>query len=215
MITYSDNIKNISKALLEFQQKVTPIFKKQKASINMKSGNMSYRFSDLASIQSIINPILNECGLIVIQSPADDYNLETMIIHPESGEYISDSFRMVPVGNTPQQQGSVITYQKRYALVAMLNLIVKDDDDGKKGSARTTEQQIASKHFKKTSKELESDSNIDGFYQRLYLAEKASLKEEGKFSLKEFLSNFYEPTSTIITKLEDDYFEYKIKNNLL
>lgn len=215
MIKHSENITNITKALLEFQRIIMPLLKNRIASIGTKSGNsMKYKFATLDSIQLKVNPVLADCGLIVIQSPGEDYSLETMIIH-ESGEFMSGTYKMVPVGNTPQQFGSVITYQKRYALVAMLNLIVKDDDDGKKGSTRTTEQQIVSKHFKKTSKELETDSNIDGFYQRLYLAEKASLKEEGKFSLKEFLSNFYEPTSTIITKLEDDYFEYKIKNNLL
>ena len=41
---------------------------------------------------------------------------------------------MNPVKNDPQGKGSVITYQRRYALAAVLGLNVEDDDDANTGT---------------------------------------------------------------------------------
>lgn len=211
----SSSIKEISKALFEFQKKVGPIFRDQTANINLKDNKkMQYKFADLAAIQAVINEPLLECGLIIIQDPIGKYNLETTIIHVESGEYISSCYEMIPAGNTPQAQGSTITYQKRYALIAMLNLMIKDDDDAKKGSERTKNEQLASKPFLKTAKQLDEDSKKDDFYSRLYRAERATYEAHKEWSLREFLSGHYEFTSAIIAKVEDEYFEYKVKKSL-
>lgn len=210
-----ESIKQISSALMEFQKKVTPIFRDQTAKIKTKTGNeMNYKFADLASIQAVINPILIDCGLLLIQYPCGKHELETKIIHVESGEYISSRYEMVPAGNNPQSQGSTITYQKRYAIIAMLNLQIKDDDDAGKGSQRTTEEKQASKAFLKTSKDLEKDLLNEQFLARLYQAERALLQSRGSFSLREFLAQHYEYTATAISKVEDEYYEYKVRKSL-
>lgn len=214
-INRSESLKNISAALIEFQEKVGPIFRDQTASIATKNGGkMQYKFADLAAIQDVISVPLIECGLVVIQSPVGEYSLETLIIHAESDEFISSIYKMVPAGNTPQSQGSTITYQKRYALTAMLNLQILDDDDAKKGSSRTTEEAQANKAFLKASKQLQEDSRKENFYSKLYQAERALLKSRGEFSLREFLAQHYEFTSAVIASIEDNYFEYKVKNSL-
>ena len=41
---------------------------------------------------------------------------------------------MQPTKHSPQDAGSVITYQRRYAIGAILNLNIDEDDDGNKGS---------------------------------------------------------------------------------
>jgi hypothetical protein len=41
---------------------------------------------------------------------------------------------MQPVKHSPQDAGSVITYQRRYAIGAILNLNIDEDDDGNKAS---------------------------------------------------------------------------------
>lgn len=211
----SETIKNISKSLLDFQKKVSPILRDQEVSMKTaKGGIMAYKFADLASIQNEIIPILNECGLIVIQSPTSEYMLETTIIHAESEEFISACYKMVPAGNNPQSQGSTITYQKRYALIAMLNLQIKDDDDAKKGSERTSNEQLARKAFLKSAKDLEADSKNPTFYPRLYQAERASYEAKGSFSLREMLSEHYNHTPAIMATIEDEYFIYKTNNNL-
>jgi hypothetical protein len=53
--------------------------------------------------------------------------LDTMIVH-ESGEWIEGSFE-IPLGKTdPQGAGSAISYARRYALMAALNMPAVDDD---------------------------------------------------------------------------------------
>ena len=51
-----------------------------------------------------------------------------------SGEWISEKFYMKPTKVDPQAYGSVITYQRRYALSAILGLNTDSDDDGNKAS---------------------------------------------------------------------------------
>jgi hypothetical protein len=43
---------------------------------------------------------------------------------------------MTPSKNDPQGLGSAITYQRRYALGAILNLNIDEDDDGNQASAK-------------------------------------------------------------------------------
>jgi hypothetical protein len=49
-----------------------------------------------------------------------------------SGEWISATYEMKPTKDDPQGAGSVITYQRRYALGAALGLNIDEDDDGNK-----------------------------------------------------------------------------------
>lgn len=210
----SSEIKNLTFALLNFQREVSPIFRGQEAKIQTKSGGMMrYRFADLAEIQAVISEPLLKNGLIIIQCPIGKYCLETTLLH-ESGEFISSQYEMIPAGNNPQSQGSTITYQKRYAIVAMLNLQVTDDDDAAKVSERTSEEKQASKAFLKSSKELEKDMSNDEFFSRLYRAERALIQSRGSFSLREFLGQHYEYTTGVIAKIEDEYYEYKVKKSL-
>jgi hypothetical protein len=53
---------------------------------------------------------------------------------------------MRPVKETPQERGSTITYQRRYALTAMLGLNVDDDDDGNNGTFGSDKKAPAPAH---------------------------------------------------------------------
>lgn len=66
--------------------------------------------------------------------------MTTTLIHAESGEFMRGTFKMTPAKNDPQGQGSVITYQRRYALGAILGLNIDEDDDGNAGSAPTAKE---------------------------------------------------------------------------
>ena len=72
-------------------------------------------------------------GLVITQIPVNENELRTVIFHIETGEKIEGTFKMTPAKNDPQGQGSVITYQRRYALGAMLGLNIEDDDDANAG----------------------------------------------------------------------------------
>jgi hypothetical protein len=87
--------------------------------------------SNYASLPHIISEVaepLEKAGLILSQFPNGD-GLTTMLIHAESGEFISATYTLQVVRqNDPQAQGSAISYARRYAITSVLNLAISDDD---------------------------------------------------------------------------------------
>lgn len=121
-------MKNIAKALSHFQSLVPDI---------PKSANNTYFKSNYAPLDAILPTIkgpLKEAGLTFTQVPVGLNRLRTTIIHVESGEAIEGEFEMTPVKADPQGQGSILTYMRRYALVAMLGLNTDEDDDGNRAA---------------------------------------------------------------------------------
>lgn len=124
----SESIVNLSKALVAFQAKGLSVKKEAK---NPFYGN---KYASLSQIIEAIQLPLAECGLAILQLPIGSNQLETTLIH-ESGEFISEVYEMKPSKSDPQGIGSAITYQRRYALGAILCLNIDEDDDGNKASA--------------------------------------------------------------------------------
>ena len=124
---HSTTIGEIAGAMLKFQTEVGKI---SKSAVNpfFKS-----TYAPLHEILSAIRKPLTDAGLVVMQFPTGENYLETIIIH-RSGEWVRDKYYMKPIKADPQSFGSVITYQKRYALVAILGLNVEEDDDGNRAS---------------------------------------------------------------------------------
>lgn len=123
----SEKLEQLPKALLEFHKKVGKI---------IKSDNNPFfksKYASLATILDVITEPLTDCGLIIIQFPTGLYQLTTRLQHV-SGEYMESTYEMQPVKHSPQDAGSVITYQRRYAIGAILNLNIDEDDDGNKAS---------------------------------------------------------------------------------
>jgi hypothetical protein len=125
----SESLKAIGKALGLFHTKVAKIPKSE--------SNPFYK-SKYAALPSILDAIqipLEESGLVFTQLPDGEY-LTTLLIHFESGEFISSSYKMNPIKTDPQSIGSAITYARRYALGSILGLNIDEDDDGNKASAK-------------------------------------------------------------------------------
>ena len=123
----SEKLEQLPKALLEFHKKVGKI---------IKSDNNPFfksKYASLATILDVITEPLTDCGLIIIQFPTGLYQLTTRLKHV-SGEFMESTYEMQPVKHSPQDAGSVITYQRRYAIGAILNLNIDEDDDGNKAS---------------------------------------------------------------------------------
>ena len=123
----STEIKNLAKALCDFQRDVETI-KKTETNPFFKS-----KYASLADILNVIRQPLANNGLSFVQFPKGKYSLETMLMHT-SGEWISESYEMEPTKHDPQGAGSVITYQRRYALGAILGLNIDVDDDANSAS---------------------------------------------------------------------------------
>jgi ABC-type uncharacterized transport system ATPase subunit len=78
------------------------------------------------SILDTINPILQECGILVTQHPHDDEVLVTTIYHVESGEFMqSEQVLRMKDANNPQQQGSASLTQDVMHLLLYLTLTRK------------------------------------------------------------------------------------------
>ena len=112
----------LSKALNEFHFAVKNV---------SKDGTNPFFKSKYATLENVVATIkgpLYENALSYAQFPDGD-GLYTIIMH-ESGEWIGAHANLELKGHTPQDQGSAITYMRRYALSAALGLATEDDDDG-------------------------------------------------------------------------------------
>jgi len=123
----SESIKELATALCEFQGAVEKI-KKSETNPYFKS-----KYASLSDILDVIRQPLADNELSFVQFPKGKYGLETMLMHT-SGEWLSESYEMEPTKHDPQGAGSVITYQRRYALGSILGLNIDEDDDGNKAS---------------------------------------------------------------------------------
>lgn len=123
----SESITELAKSLVEFQKEVGKIIKTD------NNPFFKSKYASLATILDVISEPLTKQGLVIIQFPTEQYKLTTRLQHV-SGEYMEDTYEMQPTKHSPQDAGSVITYQRRYAIGAILNLNIDEDDDGNKGS---------------------------------------------------------------------------------
>ncbi len=127
----SESIKNIAKALSDFQAEVknpansadNPFFKSKYAPLN--------------EILNDVRPLLAKNGLSILQFPSGDGQniiVTTTLLH-ESGEWIeSDPLVLKATKADAQGAGSAITYARRYAVAAILGISSEDDDDGNMAS---------------------------------------------------------------------------------
>ena len=114
-------MKNLIEALLKFQSKCPAVVK------DSNNPFFKSKYADLQSIMETIQPVLTECGLLIVQ-PVVEMNVKTIIYH-SSGECLESLFPIVSKDvSNPQAFLSGVTYARRGALQAILNLVTEDDD---------------------------------------------------------------------------------------
>jgi hypothetical protein len=95
------------------------------------TGTYKYRYASLAHILDTVRPVLGRHGLAVSQpsatSDAGDLVVMTTVLHRSGSAFTSGELR-ARMPQTPQQMGSLLSYLRRYQLVALLGLAVEDDD---------------------------------------------------------------------------------------
>lgn len=119
----SQSIKNIALALVKFHKLIGKIGK------DSTNPFFNKKYCSLPNILDAIKEPLQEAGLCFSQHPQGQDELETLLIHAESGEYLQSSYNISPIKKDPQALGSAITYARRYALGAILGLTIDEDDD--------------------------------------------------------------------------------------
>jgi hypothetical protein len=139
-------MKNIYKALADFQQEVPVIHK--------DTQGYGYSYADLPTIFEKINPLLKKNGMGFYQAVNQGF-IYTVVFHIESEEKI-ESYTSIPQEvqlakmNEFQVLGSGITYLRRYALSSLLGLVTDKDTDASGEQVKATPK-----------KQVEKDINYD------------------------------------------------------
>lgn len=134
----SESIVNLAKALLKAQKQMESA-KKDSANPFFKS-----KYADYNAVLEACKGPLNDNGIVILQPTSLQENsvvIETVLIHSESGEFISAVTPVVVAKqNDPQSQGSAISYSKRYGLQSLISL-PSEDDDGEEAMGRDKKPQ--------------------------------------------------------------------------
>lgn len=132
----SDKVGSLAAALSKAQADFPLIPKNKRAKIPLKNGGTyEYWYADLADVISAVTPILAQNELSISQDPGMHILGEKMIsgiwttVMHSSGEWKS-SFLPMNDFDKAQEQGSEITYKRRYTLNGVLGIHPEDDDDG-------------------------------------------------------------------------------------
>ena len=95
-------------------------------------GKYSYKYVDIAQIHSYLESIGASYYQYIDRIGDDDYIMTVKVIdgkesQPLRGARIVDA-KLVGVSNPAQEQGSAITYARRYSLLMAFGLATEDDD---------------------------------------------------------------------------------------
>lgn len=125
MLRHTETITKLAPALVAAQAEI------EGATQSGENTHLKSKYATLEDVIEATRGILASHKLALLQIPgaiADGkLNLETMILH-ESGEYIVGDFQMTVGKGDPQSVGSALTYARRYAQKAGLNIPDLDDD---------------------------------------------------------------------------------------
>lgn len=135
----------LAEALVAFQAKAPQITKGKTVEVKTKSGGRyTFDYATHEVIAEAIRQPLADVGLAVHQMldcVFDKPAVRTIILH-KSGERVEGTFPLLVTDEMSAQEiGSLITYVRRYALVAALGLVTEDDDDGNHASGNTVEKE--------------------------------------------------------------------------
>jgi len=169
LVSRSETIKEIAMALSKFQSSIENV-KKDEENPFFKSN-----YATLGNIIDTIRKPLGENGLSFAQFPIEENRLVTLLMHT-SGEYFQSVVKMFPRDNTPQSQGSAITYMRRYALSSILGIATEDDDGNTASQPATKVATAIVKNMK--------DSSMDVYTQAMSAITKAKT-QDALFKLQE------------------------------
>lgn len=122
-------------AMLAVQSEAPTLPKDRTVEVPTKSGGKyTYSYTPLDTIVEKIGPLLHANGLVWSTRPSwrEDVGptLKYKLAHAPSGEIEEGEMPLMLADQDAQSMGSAITYMRRYAFCAVLNLVADMDDDG-------------------------------------------------------------------------------------
>lgn len=124
-VRQSESIGKLALALSKAQNEFN------KAISDCKNPFYKSKYADLSTVINATREalFLNEIALMqFVSGDQNSVSVTTKLVH-SSGEWIESTIKGKPAKQDCQQQGAVITYLRRYAQAAILN-IAQEDDDG-------------------------------------------------------------------------------------
>jgi hypothetical protein len=147
-----------------------------KVTKNANNPHFKKSYADLNAIIEAVEPILLENGLLLLQ-PIQGNSVCTQIIDIDSGTMV-ESCMELPAGLNPQQQGSAITYYRRYTLQSTLSLQSVDDDGAAASKSTPTKPPISDERLADAIKAIKK-----GTYSPEKLKDQFSLTKEQEAKL--------------------------------
>jgi len=120
---------------------------------NATNPHLKRNYADINSIIDTVEPILLDCGLLLMQPIIDD-KVYTIIIDIETGDKI-ESYLTLPAITDVQRLGGACTYFRRYTLVNLLSLQAVDDDGHEASRAPKAKPSLDAEKFGKALKAIE------------------------------------------------------------
>jgi hypothetical protein len=120
---------------------------------NATNPHFKRSYADINSIIETVEPILMDCGLILMQ-PVKDDKVYTIIIDIENGDRF-ESYMTLPPITDAQKLGSAVTYFRRYTLVSLLSLQAVDDDGETASKAPKAKPTLDGEKFSKALKAIQ------------------------------------------------------------
>lgn len=134
----------INQALLAALADLTLIENGRTVTVDTKGGgSYSYDYAQISDVVRITRPALAAQGIVAltpIHAHGDGLACTVVLLHT-SGERLDFGPFPFPAGRDAQATGSMVTYHRRYALVAALGLATGDDDDGQSATRRAAERE--------------------------------------------------------------------------
>lgn len=160
-------MQNLAKAFIQFQFNCPPIEKDSEVSVKTNGGG-TYKFAYATFgniVQTIKKPMYE--AKIAYTFLTSENKFTCRILH-ESGEYQDTSLDMPKFREKMQENGSFLTYLKRYSLVLALGLDTDADEDGNladQNHVEITKQKYQPKEsVKSTEKYIEKKGKDIGNY---------------------------------------------------
>lgn len=121
----------LKQALARISLEVDTITKDSRVSFS----TTKYEYATIGAILAVLNPLLEKEGIAISHRfEQGEGNLllhEMSVFHIESGAEMLQYFSLPSPANNPKDAGSGHTYQRRYALLSLFNLVTEDDDANK------------------------------------------------------------------------------------
>lgn len=126
----SETIDKLAAAMANFQKEVPQIKMDSEVKVTTRTGgSYTFKYATLNNIVDTVKDTLAKHGLSVSQLIGDK-NITTIIMH-SSGQWLATTSSIkVSDTATAQEEGSAITYKRRYMYASALGLITDPDDDG-------------------------------------------------------------------------------------